>query len=263
MGVWFAMGLTVLAGLATGIGSIAAFITQRTNTRFLAASLGFSGGVMIYVSFVELLPSADSLLRASHGDSTGPWVTAAGFVGGMIVIALIDFLVPAQDNPHAAAVIEDLRSEMPLFELKRVGVLTALAIGIHNFPEGFATFVSALHDPTVGIPIAIAIALHNIPEGVSVAVPIYFATGNRKKAIWYSVLSGISEPVGAALGYLVVYPYLSDRALGIIHAAVAGVMVFISLDQLIPNAKKYEEGHYSVYGLLCGIAVMAITLLIV
>ncbi|HSN84616.1 MAG TPA: ZIP family metal transporter, partial [Polyangiales bacterium] len=146
--------------------------------------------------------------------------------------------------------------------LERAGLLTALAIGIHNFPEGLVTFVTALHDANMGIPVAVAIALHNIPEGLAVAIPIYFATGSRRKAVWYSFMSGVSEPLGAALGYLVIFPYLSGGVLGIVHAAVAGVMVFISLDQLVPNAKRYEEGHDSVYGLIAGVAVMAVTLLL-
>lgn len=260
--VIFALSLTVLAGLATGIGGIAAFFTERTNTRFLAGSLGFSAGVMIYISFVELLPYGDALLREGYGETTGPWVTASAFLGGMIVIALIDRLVPADENPHETALVEDLRGESPPLHLERVGLLTAVALGVHNFPEGLATFVSALHEPSVGIPIAIAIALHNIPEGLSVAIPIYFATGSRRKGMLYAFISGISEPVGAGIGYLIIYPYLSDQVLGIVNAAVAGVMVFISLDQLIPNAKRYEKGHDAVYGLILGIAVMAITLLL-
>ena len=258
----FALGLTTLAGLATGIGSLAAIFAKRTNTSFLAASLGFSAGVMIYVSFVELLPAGGLLLETAYGARTGAWVTALSFLGGMIAIAVIDFLVPTAANPHDAALVEDLRMENPFPELKRVGIVTALAIAIHNFPEGLATFASALYDIKVGIPIAIAIALHNVPEGVSVAIPIYYATGSRKKAFWYSFLSGLAEPVGALLGFFVFRTYWSGGLLGSIDAAVAGVMVFVSLDQLIPNAKKYEKGHYAVYGLLCGIALMAITLVI-
>jgi ZIP family zinc transporter len=258
----FALGLTVLAGLATGIGSLAAIFAKRTNTSFLAASLGFSAGVMIYVSFTELLPAGARLLETMYGTSTGPWVVVLSFVGGMITIAIIDFLVPTAENPHEAAFVEDLSEENPFPELQRVGVLTAFAIAIHNFPEGLATFASALHDVRVGIPIAIAIALHNVPEGVSVAIPIYYATGSRRKAFWYSFLSGLAEPTGALLGLLVIRAYWSGALLGVLDAAVAGIMVFVSLDQLIPNAKRYETGHYAVYGLIWGFALMAIALVI-
>jgi ZIP family zinc transporter len=258
----FALGLTAFAGLATGIGSLAAIFAKRTNTSFLAASLGFSAGVMIYVSFVELLPAGGLLLEAAYGTGVGPWVTVVSFLGGMTAIAVIDFLVPTAANPHEAALVEDLRTENPFPELKRVGLVTALAIAIHNLPEGLATFASALHDVKIGIPIAIAIALHNVPEGMSVAIPIYYATGIRKKAFWYSFSSGLAEPIGALLGLFVFRAYWSEGFLGVVNAAVAGVMVFVSLDQLIPNAKKYEKGHYAVYGLLCGVALMAITLVI-
>ncbi len=262
MGAPFAIALTVLAGLATGIGGVAAFAAKRTNTRFLSASLGFSAGVMIYVSFVELLPAGESLIRNDHGDEIGPWISALSFLGGMMCIALIDFFVPAEENPHEAVLVEDLRAEPSRRSLKRVGLLTALAIGIHNAPEGLVTFVSALHDPDVGVPVAIAIALHNVPEGLSIAIPMYVATGSRTKAVGYSFASGLAEPVGALVGYGLIYPYLSDGVFGIVHAAVAGVMVFISLDQLVPNAKRYEQGHDSVYGLIAGVAIMAFTLLL-
>lgn len=261
MEVWTAFGLTAFAGLATGIGSVAALFARRTNTAFLATSLGFSAGVMIYISFVELLRSAEELLIQARGEDDGQWIALLSFFGGVALIAIIDFVVPTEENPHDASLIEDLRSQRAA-PLKRAGVLTALAIGLHNFPEGLATFVAALDDPTVGTAIAIAIALHNIPEGISVAIPIYFATGSRKKAFWYSFCSGLSEPLGAALGYLAIGPYLTDAVLGVVEAMVAGVMVFISLDQLIPNAKRYEQGHQSVYGLIGGMVVISITLLL-
>jgi ZIP family zinc transporter len=147
-------------------------------------------------------------------------------------------------------------------QLHRLGLLTALAIGIHNFPEGIATFFAAMTDRTVGISIAAAIALHNIPEGISVSIPVYYATGSRRKAFWYSSLSGISEPVGAIIGFLALRSFLESHLVDIVFAAVAGIMVFISLDQLVPHAKKYSTGHQSIYGLISGMAVMALTLLL-
>jgi zinc transporter, ZIP family len=146
--------------------------------------------------------------------------------------------------------------------LLKMGVFTALAIGIHNFPEGIATFTSALQDPALGVAIAIAIAIHNIPEGIAVSVPVYFATGDKKKAFKLSFLSGLSEPVGAIVAFLFLMPFLNDIMFGIIFAAVAGIMVFISLDELLPAAKKYDEAHMSIYGLIGGMAVMAVSLLL-
>ncbi|MCZ7604669.1 MAG: zinc transporter ZupT [Planctomycetota bacterium] len=257
-----AFGLTLLAGLATGIGSVAAFFTRRTNKAFLSSSLGFSAGVMIYVSFVELLPAANRLLADAQGDGPGAWAAALSFLGGVAATALIDLVIPSAENPHDASVVEDLQVEGVQPALKRVGLLTAAALALHNFPEGFATFVSVLHDLRVGIPIAFAIALHNIPEGLAVAIPIYFATGNRRQAFWYSFLAGLAEPVGAMVGFLALQRFLTDSVVGASLAAVAGVMVFISLDQLIPNAKKFSQGHYAVYGLIAGMAVMAFSLLL-
>lgn len=254
--------LTALAGFATGIGSALAYLTHHTKRNLLSTALGFSAGVMIYISFVELYNQALEMLTGPYGKVAGGTVTALGFFGGMLLIAAIDYLIPSYENPHETTLVEDM-DRRDGAELHRLGLLTALAIGIHNFPEGIATFFAALTDPTVGISIAVAIALHNIPEGISISVPIYYATGSRKKAFWYSLLSGASEPAGALIGFLILRPFISDVLLGIIFAAVAGIMVFISLDQLLPNAKKYSTGHQSVYGLIGGMAVMAASLLLI
>jgi len=190
-------------------------------------------------------------------------VAALSFFGGMLLIAAIDFLIPSYENPHEAGLVEEMKpGDESTRQLRRLGVLTAVAIGIHNFPEGIATFFAALSNTVVGVSVVIAIALHNIPEGISVSIPIYYATGSRKKAFWYSLLSGISEPAGALIGYIVLRPFMSGQLLAIIFAAVAGIMVFISLDQLVPHAKKYSSGHQSVYGLIGGMAIMALTLIL-
>ncbi len=253
--------LTLLAGLSTGIGSALAFFARPGGKGLLAFALGFSGGVMIYVSFVEILPQGSDLIARALGEA-GPWATVGAFFFGVVLIAVIDALVPTLDNPHDASLAEEMSTPAPERKLQRMGVLTALAIGIHNFPEGFATMVAAQQDLSVGISIAVAIALHNIPEGISVAVPIYYATGNRRRAFWLSFSSGLAEPVGALIGVLVLRPFVNDLVVGASLASVAGIMVFISLDQLIPNAKKYGREHHSVYGLIAGMAVMAVSLLL-
>ena len=193
--------LTLLAGLSTGIGSVIAFVTRHTNRRFLSGSLGFSAGVMLYVSLVELLPQAGTALQEDLGGRSGSWAAIGGFFGGMLLIAVIDRCIPAQENPHEA---KPLEAEAPLSPapLLRLGGMTALAIAIHNFPEGLATFVSALQDPAIAGPIVVAIAIHNIPEGIAVSVPLYQATGSRRKAFVWSFLSGLAEPAGALLGWL-------------------------------------------------------------
>lgn len=261
--VALAFTLTALAGFSTGIGSALAFFSKRTNRCFLSVALGFSAGVMIYVSLVEIFAKARDALVGVHGDVAGDWITVAAFFGGIGIIAVIDRVIPAYGNPHEARPIEDM--QQPVTEetrLMRMGILTALAIGIHNFPEGLATFFGALSEPGVGVAIAIAIAIHNIPEGISVSVPIYFATGSRSRAFWLSFLSGVAEPVGAVVGYTVLRPFFSQTVFGLLFAAVAGIMVFISLDELLPTAKEYGTGHVAIYGLVAGMAVMALSLLL-
>jgi ZIP family zinc transporter len=166
------------------------------------------------------------------------------------------------DETHHLEQIQKREEAVKNHKLLRMGMFTALAIGIHNFPEGLATFVATLHDPKLGIPIAAAIAIHNIPEGIAVSVPIYFATGSKKKAFFYSFLSGLSEPLGALVGYLILMPFMSESVMGITFALVAGIMVFISLDELLPSAREYGEHHLSIYGLVAGMVVMAVSLLL-
>ena len=257
--ILFALGLTLFAGLSTGIGSALAFFTNKTNTKFLSLALGFSAGVMVYVSFVEIFPQAHDLLVDS-GVSMPESLTVLAFFVGIAIIYVIDMLIPNAENPHEMHTIEEMSGQKEQ-QLKRMGVMMALAIGIHNFPEGMATFTSALVSPDIAIPIAIAIAIHNIPEGIAVSVPIYYATGSRKKAFWLSFSSGMAEPIGGLIGYLILLPYLSSFTLGLLMAAVAGIMVFISVDELLPGAEKYGEHHYSIAGFVGGMIVMAVSLL--
>lgn len=260
----FAFGLTIFAGLSTGIGSALSLLTNRTNTKFLSIALGFSAGVMIYVSMIEIFKKANDALSIALGVKMGTLVTVLGFFGGMLFIAIIDKLIPSVENPHEVHTVEEMdgNSEHHKQKLMRMGVFTAVAIGIHNFPEGLATFTAALADPSLGIPIAVAIAIHNIPEGIAVAVPIFYATGSRMKAFKLSFVSGLSEPIGALVGYLLLFRFFNETTFGIIFAAVAGIMVFISLDELLPSAREYGEHHLSIYGMVSGMAVMAFSLIL-
>ena len=269
--ILLAFALTLLAGLATGIGSMIAFFTKRTNTRALSLALGFSAGVMIYVSFVEIFAKAQEELVKALGPKTGSWVTVLSFFGGVALIALIDKLVPSYENPHEMHSIEEMdlgKDKLPKNEahdfarLKRTGIFAALAIAIHNFPEGLATFTAALTEPALGLAIAVAIAIHNIPEGIAVSIPLFYATGSRKKAFLYSFLSGLTEPIGAMVGYLLFMPFFTPTLFGVLFASVAGIMVFISLDELLPAAEEFGEHHYAIYGLVGGMAVMALSLLL-
>ena len=260
----FAFGLTMFAGLATGIGSAIAFFARKTNTAFLSLALGFSAGVMIYVSFVEIMVKARVQLAEVLGEGPGYLTTVAAFFGGILFIAIIDKLIPPVENPHEMHKVEEMEDKQAMKDKKlmRMGLFTALAIAIHNFPEGLATFTAALTDPGLGIAIAVAIAIHNIPEGIAVSVPVYYATGSRKKAFWLSFFSGLAEPVGAMIGFLVLMPFLSPLVFGVLFAGVAGIMVFISFDELLPAAEEYGEHHLSIYGLIAGMAVMAVSLLL-
>jgi len=296
--ILLAFGLTTFAGLATGIGSVIAFTAKRTNHRFLSVAMGFSAGVMLYVSFVEILLKGATALTEIYGDRWGHWINVGAFFGGILLIGLIDNLIPAAENPHEThseaetAPLHDVSAPLPNFEgieadggkasiagvhdhgridkkLMRMGLFTALAIGIHNFPEGLATFLAVLQDPTLGLAIAVAIALHNIPEGISVSVPIFYATGNRRKAFTYSFVSGLAEPIGAGIAYLILRAFFADtggtfppQVMGIIFGAVAGIMVYIGLDELLPTSRAYGRGHDSLFGLVAGMAVMALSLLL-
>ena len=251
-----AFALTLLAGLATGIGSVVALFAKRTNTKFLAGSLGFSAGVMIYVSMAEIFQKSRNYMSASVGNTLGLWCAAAAFFGGILLICIIDWLVPSAEGD-----IGNLKENREA-TLKRMGFLTALAIGIHNFPEGMATFTSALRDPHLGIAIAVAIAIHNIPEGIAVSVPIYFSSGSRKKAFAVSFLSGISEPVGAFIGYMILRPFFNDTMFGILFGAIAGIMVFISIEELLPMAREYDKSKVTIIGFIVGMAVIALSLLL-
>ena len=287
--VLFAFLLTLVAGLSTGIGSAIAFFFKRPRMAYLAFALGLSAGVMIYVSFMELLPNALDEI----GDV---WATVAFFLG-VLFIGVVDLLIPHDTNPHEFASEDELATistKEPIPEamcadetagkadagsdedalsalklsaerkskLMRAGVFTALAIAIHNFPEGLATFASALSDPGIGIAIAIAIAIHNIPEGISVSVPIFYATGDRKRAFRLSFLSGIAEPAGAVFGYLILMSFLTDAVLHGLLAFVAGIMVYISIDELLPLAHRYGKEHTVLVGIILGMIVMALSLIL-
>jgi len=248
-----ALGLTMVAGLSTGIGSAIAYFIKRPKIVYLAFALGLSAGVMVYISFMEMLPDA----METMGDG---WALLVFFVG-IAVMALVDLLVPEPENPHNYADLEEPTAAHGSHKLMRTGLFTALAIAVHNFPEGLATFAAALSDVRLGAFIAMAIAIHNIPEGIAVSVPIFYATQDKNKAFLYSFLSGLSEPAGALIGYLLLMPFLTPMVLAGTLAFVAGVMIYISLDELLPTAHRYGHGHLVIGGVVLGMLIMAVSLL--
>ncbi len=275
---------TTIAGLSTGIGAAFAFVTREVNLRFLSFCTGLSAGVMLYVAFMEILPHGISEVeRHGMGASLANFLGTIAFFGGIAFIFAIDRLVPDETNPHEphpAEAYEPLHhadkvqggsqlSQQKARHLLRTGLFTALAITIHNFPEGLATFLTALEDPSIGVAVTIAIALHNIPEGISVSIPIYYATGSRWRAFFYACMSGFAEPIGAlllwgtlALVYQQVVFTPPALLIGLVSAGVAGIMVFISLDELLPTSRAYGKGHDSIYGVVLGMILMAASLLV-
>ncbi|MBQ3245324.1 MAG: zinc transporter ZupT [Bacteroidales bacterium] len=274
-GVLGALILTLIAGSATGIGGALVLFKKKISSNFLAGALGLSAGVMIFISLAELFPESQALIEGTalqHGEV----FVLISFFAGMGLIMLIDFLVPEYENPHEASglsleartaavgVLERTGSEKALH---RLGIMSALAIAIHNFPEGIATFIGALNDPEMGAGITFAIAIHNIPEGIAVAIPIYYATKSKGKALLYATLSGLSEPVGAAICYGLTAIFGIELTGGspafpLVLAAVAGIMIYISLDELLPTAEKYGKHHVAIAGVIGGMAIMGISLLI-
>ena len=261
-----ALGLTFLAGLSTGIGSLIGLGSRPTSRRFLTLSLGFSAGAMVYVSLVEILPKARLVLVPLLGPRLGYAAAVLGFLLGIVIMALIDRLLPVHDTSEAIGQLDRSRNQFQdpgsRRRLLRIGVFSALAIGIHNFPEGLATFLGALANPQLGVSIAVAIGIHNIPEGLAVSAPVYFATGSRRIAFWVSFLSGMAEPIGGLVGFVLFRSLPNPIAFGLVFAALAGVMVYVSLDELLPAAKDYGEQDLAITSMVAGMAVMGLSLVL-
>ena len=276
-GIVSALLMTLIAGAATGIGGALVLFKKKLSSDILAGSLGLSAGVMIFISLAELFPEAQAEIAASGDLIYGKAYVLIAFFIGMGLITLIDFLIPEYENPHEApglsleskpqfiGKLEQTGNEKAMHKL---GILSAIAIAIHNFPEGIATFIGALNDPQMGLGITFAISIHNIPEGIAVAIPIYYATKSKGKALLYATLSGMSEVIGAVLCFAVTSIFGIDLTEGgpifpLIMAAVAGIMIYISLDELLPTAEKYGKHHIAIAGVVSGMAIMGISLLII
>ena len=276
-GTLTALLLTLIAGAATGIGGALVLFKKKLSSNTLAASLGLSAGVMIFISLTELFPEAQAEIAAIGSIKYGKLLTLLAFFGGMGIIMLIDFLVPEYENPHEASglSLDDSTPATGLLgegrdkkALHRLGIMSALAIAIHNFPEGIATFIGALNDPQMGASITFAISIHNIPEGIAVAIPIYYATKSKGRALLYATLSGFSELIGALLCMAITAIFGVELTGGgpvfpLILAAVAGIMIYISLDELLPTAEKYGKHHIAIAGIISGMAIMGISMLII
>lgn len=253
--------LSLLAGLSTGIGAALALFVKRTDTRMLTFALGASAGVMVYISFMELMPAASEMLGEN-----AKWGTTLAFFGGMTLACIIDRLIPEDENPHEIpdpGCLDCVKSTGEFAgnaKLRRSALLFALAIAIHNFPEGIATVASAFDNTGIATSVALAVAIHNIPEGIAVALPLLYGTGNRRKAFGWALLSGLAEPLGALVGMLILLPFLTPTLLAVLFASVAGIMVYISFDELLPMAERWGHHHLSIYGVTTGMLIMALVL---
>lgn len=252
--------MALAAGLSTGIGSALALLSKSSNPKVMSLTLGFSAGVMVYVSMTEIIAKATLSLTSAMGQPLGNILAVLSFFGGILFIALIGKLVPAFEGKRAERKIKSYtRARGGLW---RTGLFSAFAIALHNFPEGMATFISALKDPGIALPIVLAIAIHNIPEGIAVAAPVYRATNSRKTAFFISFFSGLTEPLGALFCWLLLMPIMSDTVFGIVFAASAGIMVYICIDELLPLAEEQKMHERAVLGFVLGMALMALSLIL-
>lgn len=254
-----ALLITLLAGLATAIGAGVAFVVKRDNMKALSIGLGFSAGVMIFLSFVDIIPSASEMLRGVFPHKFN-WIVYISFIIGLVIAILIDYFLP--DHVDEDELLNPDKPSTHNSMIKHAGLLTDVAICVHNFPEGMATFMTSTQDLTLGLSVGLAIAIHNIPEGIAVALPVYQATGKKRYAMLYAALSGVSEPIGAIIGMFLLNLFLPQMMVGASMAAVAGIMIYISFDTLLPLAKEYGNWHLSMIGIVSGILFIWTSLLL-
>lgn len=258
--VWLALFMTVLAASATMLGGLSILRAQESNPRLLAFGLSFAGGAMVYISLVEIFVKSQHSFLEFLPDKLAYTAATVAFFLGVLLLVLLDRLLP---NPHPAFTLNQYEDQTKTrAQVWSIGVLATLAITAHNFPEGMATFFSTLENPTLGASLAFAIAIHNIPEGISIAIPIYYATGSKKTAIFATFISALAEPAGALLGYIILAPFMGPTVYGAVFGVIAGAMVYLSLDELLPAAKRYAKGHETVYGMVLGMMIIALSLVL-
>lgn len=269
-----ALIFSTLAGLSTVLGGLVTFFIKKNSLKFLSFGLGLSAGVMIFISLVDLYPEAKEQIVAQMGNNLA-WLTVLFFALGMLVAILIDYFVPDhiqenmfnkqiganEQNIDSTNCEENENAVISIGKIKKAGIITTVIVAVHNFPEGLATFFTTTQNATLGLGIVIAIAIHNIPEGMAISIPVYQATHSKRKAFWYSFLSGMAEPVGGVIGFFLVKAFFPDICLGVLFSFVAGIMTYISIDTLLPLSKDYDTGHYSISGVSLGLILMGITLI--
>ena len=258
--ILWALLLPLISGLTTVIGSIIVFFTKRQSPKFLSFCLGFSAGIMVVLALSDLMPeSAEAFINHFGGEHLAALWSVLFLVAGMGLAILFDKMVPGGEHPHHHA---DLPfEEVPhKHKLMRLGVISVIAIALHNIPEGIATFIASYNNTMLGVSLTFAVIAHNIPEGIALAAPIYYSTGKKSKAFLATLFAGLALPLGALLTWLFLAPVINDFLLGSMYALVAGLMIYISFDELLPAARENGDqgSHLSLYGILTGIVLMAL-----
>lgn len=247
-----ALVLSVLAGMSTMLGAVIIFVAKDRSKRLISVSLGFAAGIMISVSTMDLYPNALALFQKTY-DMRGSVLMAVAFLAVGILLAFgLDHFVPHEEYDAQSG-------EAPHKDLFRVGFVSMMAIALHNFPEGIATFMAGYDDLALGISIAVAISLHNIPEGIAVAMPVYYATGDKGRALKYTLYSALAEPVGAVLAFLVLRPFITGPVLAAVFAGISGIMIYISVEELIPSSRQYGYDRSALVATLIGFCLMPLT----
>lgn len=269
-----ALMFSTIAGLSTVIGGLVTFFIKGNSLKFLSFGLGLSAGVMLFVSLADLYPQASEMINSQLGINNA-WLAVLCFALGMLSAILIDFFIPDhiqesmftkqidanEAHKDSTDCAQNENAEITIGKIKRAGLLTAIVVALHNFPEGLATFSLASQDVALGLGIVFAIAIHNIPEGMAISIPVYQATHSKRKAFLYSFLSGMAEPVGGAFGFIIIKLLFPNLCIGLLFALVAGIMTYISLDTLLPLSRDYDTGHYSISGVVFGLVIMGIAII--
>lgn len=246
----FAVVLAAAAGMSTVLGSFIVFFSGKKNEKLMTFCMGFAAGMMISVSLVEMFGLSVQILVRDIGSASGSVLSAVFLMAGAALAMLIDKLLPHEDAGEG---------EKKHNDLLRLGTVSALALAVHNFPEGIATFMAGYSDRSLGLSVAAAIALHNIPEGIAVALPVYFGTNKKGKAFLYTLIAGLAEPIGGLLALLLLRPFMSDFLMAAIFAAAAGIMLYISFEELIPSSWQYGRGRLALFALFSGICIMPLS----
>ncbi|MBQ9150426.1 zinc transporter ZupT [bacterium] len=271
-----ALIFSTIAGLSTVIGGLVTFFIKGNSLKFLSFGLGLSAGVMLFVSLADLYPEACEMIKAQMG-SNSAWLAVLFFGFGILTAVLIDFFIPdhiqasmftkqiGANEAHIDSTdcAENENAEITIGKVKRAGLLTAIVVALHNLPEGLATFTLTSQNVMLGLGIVFAISIHNIPEGMAISIPVYQATHSKRKAFLYSFLSGMAEPIGGVIGFIIIKALFPDLCIGLLFSLVAGIMTYISLDTLLPLSKDYDTGHYSISGVVLGLMVMGIALVFI